>query len=194
MLREKQELKWAPDSLFFEYNNDSSFTPIDSTQLKANPKKAIVENVDKHQLVKIDEKQNQQIQETEEQKKEVLEKETDVVSFSEPIAINLTQAFTLFNKGVMFIDARDEADFLAGHITKSINIPFDDFENHKQKLEQLSKEKPMVIYCAGTECDLSHLLANLLFEKGYKKVYVFFGGWIEWSDASYPVEHSSESN
>jgi 3-mercaptopyruvate sulfurtransferase SseA len=36
------------------------------------------------------------------------------------------------------------------------------------------------------------LLANLLFEQGYKQVYVFFGGWNEWLNASYPIEKSAE--
>ncbi len=115
--------------------------------------------------------------------------ETEVISFAEPKAITLEQAYKLFKNGVKFVDARDEADYLAGHISKSLNIPFDDFDNHKQKLEQLSKEKPMVIYCAGTDCDLSILLGNLLFEQGYKEVYVFFGGWLEWLNSSYPTEN-----
>jgi rhodanese-related sulfurtransferase len=116
----------------------------------------------------------------------------EVIAFTEPKAITIEQAYTLYNKNVIFIDARDEADFLVGHITNSINIPFDDFDNHKQKLELLSKEKPVVIYCAGTDCDLSILLGNLLFEQGYKQVYIFFGGWNEWLNAKYPVENSPE--
>ncbi|MCU0365378.1 MAG: rhodanese-like domain-containing protein, partial [Ignavibacteriaceae bacterium] len=112
--------------------------------------------------------------------------------FTEPKAITLEQAYTLFKKGITFVDSRDETDYILGHISNSMNIPFDDFDNHKQKLEQLSREKPMVIYCAGTDCDLSHLLANLLFEQGYKQVYVFFGGWNEWLNANYPIQKSAE--
>ena len=36
---------------------------------------------------------------------------------------------------------------------------------------------------------MSILLGNLLFEDGYKQVYVFFGGWVDWTNADYPVEH-----
>ena len=104
----------------------------------------------------------------------------------------MEQAYILFNKGITFVDARDESDYLAGHITNSINIPFDDFDNYKQKLNKLSKDKPLVLYCAGTDCDLSILLGNLLFEMGYKQVYVFFGGWVDWLNANYPVEYPSE--
>jgi len=119
-------------------------------------------------------------------------KNVDENAFTEPKAIKLDQAYVLYNKGITFIDARDTSDFYAGHIKNSINIPFDDFDNYKQRLDQLPKEKPLVIYCAGTDCDLSILLGHLLFEMGYKKVYVFFGGWVDWINAKYPVDKSSE--
>jgi rhodanese-related sulfurtransferase len=54
------------------------------------------------------------------------------------------------------------------------------------------KEKPYIIYCAGTECDLSILLGNKLFELGYRQIYIFFGGWLDWQNANYPIEHNSE--
>ena len=146
---------------------------ISEKQLKENTPEEI--KSDKKELQKIDE--------------EVKE----AIAFTEPKAITLEQAYKLFNKGIQFVDSRDESDYLAGHITNSINIPFDDFDNHQQKLEQLSKEKPLVIYCAGTDCDLSILLGNLLFEKGYKQVYVFFGGWMEWLNADYPVKYPDDN-
>ena len=189
-------MEWAEDSLFIDEISDSLNLLNDSTQIDNGSQK----DIPHHDLS---------------QKKEIVEKPKDTSStlhkksvninitdstneksleFSAPKAISLEQAYSLFNKGVVFIDARDESDFLAGHILNSINIPFDDFDNHKQKLFSISKKKPVVIYCAGTECDLSHLLANMLFEKGYKQVYVFFGGWGEWNEADYPVIHQSGSS
>ena len=188
LVREKVEIKWAPDSLFNSINQNTNSVEVDtsaatitksddqikeSTEHLEEPKKA-----DKSPVSEINEETSEEI--------------GDVIAFPEPQAITLEQAYKLFVNGVKFVDARDEADFISGHITRSINIPFDDFDNHKNKLEQLSKDKPMVIYCAGTECDLSHLLANLLFDQGYKQVYVFFGGWNEWLEANYPVDKSSE--
>jgi len=193
LIREKLEFKWAPDSLFLEQERDSVVTTVDTIKLSTTPK--IEEQNQVNQGLNInDNKENKtKILATDQENEEITKKGTEIIAFPEPKAIKLEQAFTLYNKGVLFIDARDEGDFLAGHISNSINIPFDDFDNHKQKLEEISKEKPLVIYCAGTDCDLSVLLGNLLFEKGYKQVYVFFGGWVEWLDANYPVEHSPES-
>ena len=188
LIREKLELKWAPDSLFLELDQNSSSDKIDSSSLaiSENSKESIQKERQDTEVLKEDSKES-----TSDLKKKSEDRD-EVIAFTEPKAITIEQAYTLYNKDVIFIDARDEADFLVGHITNSINIPFDDFDNHKQKLELLSKEKPMVIYCAGTDCDLSILLGNFLFEQGYKQVYIFFGGWNEWLNAKYPVENSSE--
>ncbi|MCW9096188.1 MAG: rhodanese-like domain-containing protein [Ignavibacteriaceae bacterium] len=190
LIREKLELKWASDSLFNEITRDSASTIIDTIKLNS------IKPPDSNQLTRVDgktveKKIDEKTIEKNERETENKNKTEDVV-FTEPKAIKLDQAYALFKKGITFVDARDEGDYLAGHIKNSINIPFDDFDNHKQKLDQLSKEKPLVIYCAGTECDLSILLGNLLFEMGYKKIYVFFGGWVDWSKAKYQVENFSE--
>ncbi|HSW56482.1 MAG TPA: rhodanese-like domain-containing protein [Ignavibacteriaceae bacterium] len=188
LIREKVELKWAPDSLFLELDKITPANIDDSLSLE-------ISKVDKEKDLKNTKPKEVVEEETEpitSEPKKIIEEVKEAIVFTEPKAITLEQAYTLFNKGVKFVDSRDEADYLAGHITNSINIPFDDFDNHKQKLEMLSKEKPMVIYCSGTDCDLSILLGNLLFEQGYKQVYVFFGGWLEWLNANYPVENPTE--
>ena len=181
LIRTQKLIKFAPDSLFIQPDkNNSETAPTDEIDNPKNEEETKINN----------NSSNQQSNNESEIKQKEKEKKSEVVAFEEPRAIKLEQAYSLYEKGILFIDARDEGDFDAGHITNSVNIPFDDFDNHKQKLDKISKEKPIVIYCAGTECDLSHLLANLLFERGYKQVYVFFGGWIEWQDAKYPTQKS----
>ena len=194
LIREKQELNWAPDSIFIESPIDSTDIPTDSSKLisiNSEEEKEILEQT----VESTSEVENQHVEkEIQNKEPKKVEKIPEVIAFDAPKAVKLEQAFSLYKKGVLFIDARDEADFLAGHISNSVNIPFDDFDNHKQKLKQISKDKPLVVYCAGTDCDLSILLGDLLFDQGYKQVYIFFGGWNEWLDADYPVEHPSEEN
>ena len=31
-------------------------------------------------------------------------------------------------------------------------------------------------------------------EKGYGKVYIFYGGWVDWQSANYPVESGYDQN
>ncbi|MBE0571683.1 MAG: hypothetical protein IH618_09085 [Ignavibacteriaceae bacterium] len=188
LIREKLELKWAPDSLFLKLDKITPVSIDDSSSLEISKvdKEKSLENTKPKAVLK------EKTEPITSEPKKIIEEVKEAIAFTEPQAITLDQAYTLFNKDVKFVDARDEADYLAGHITNSINIPFDDFDNHKQKLEMLSKEKPMVIYCGGTDCDLSILLGNLLFEQGYKQVYVFFGGWFDWLSANYPVKNPTE--
>jgi rhodanese-related sulfurtransferase len=185
LIREKIDLKWAPDSLFNNSFEDTISVKTDSSA--SSPTKIEKQVVEAKQKEEIAKSENNPV--TEEKATQEIK---EIVAFTEPQAITLDQAYKLYKKDVTFVDARDDADYIAGHIINSINIPFDDLDNHKQKFELLSKEKPMVIYCAGTDCDLSILLGNLLFEQGYKQVYVFFGGWNEWLEANYPTEKSSE--
>lgn len=46
----------------------------------------------------------------------------------------------------VLVDARDHADFLKGHIPKSVNLPFKDlFQNGTQKLKDLKHLKERTI-------------------------------------------------
>lgn len=108
-------------------------------------------------------------------------------TFEQPVAIKLTRAYELFNDGARFIDARPKEEFAEGHIRNAINIPFYQSEQYEEQLNKISKEEILVTYCSGEDCDLSIMLGDELFEKGYKNIYIFYGGWNDWLDAGYPV-------
>lgn len=113
-------------------------------------------------------------------------------SFTEPLAIKISKAYQLYKQGVKFIDARMPEEYAEGHIKGAINIPFDGDENYRNILNSFSKDEILVTYCSGTECDLSILFGDELFEKGFKKVYVFFGGWNDWVERGYPISKGNE--
>jgi rhodanese-related sulfurtransferase len=108
--------------------------------------------------------------------------------FKEPKAIKVTLAYKLFLAGIKFIDARPVEEFNEGHIKGAINIPFYGSENYESVLNKIPKTDTIVTYCGGDDCDLSILLGDELFKKGYKRVYVFFGGWNDWKNLGYPIE------
>lgn len=120
------------------------------------------------------------------------EKQIVEETFSKPLAIKIDKAYQLYKQGVKFIDARMPEEFAEGHIKGAINIPFDGDESYRNILNSFSKEEILVTYCSGTECDLSILLGDELFEKGFKKVYIFFGGWNDWVEKNYPISRGSE--
>lgn len=111
-----------------------------------------------------------------------------IADFDKPKAITIDFAYQLYNQKVKFIDARPAEEFAEGHIKGAINIPFYGSENYQHELDKISKDQILVTYCSGDDCELSILLGDELFEKGYKKVYVFFGGWNQWNEKGYPVD------
>ena len=45
-----------------------------------------------------------------------------------------------------------------------------------------------MVYCGDPGCGDSEDLAYNLQDYGFTKLYVFKGGWLEWSAANYPSE------
>ena len=111
--------------------------------------------------------------------------------FNQPRLISLSQAYELYRDKTLFIDARDTEEFDDGHISGAINIPYLHADEYLTRLDPVVKMEPVVVYCEGADCDMSIRLGNELFSKGYKKVFIFFGGWEEWERSGYPVVKSS---
>lgn len=104
--------------------------------------------------------------------------------------VPLEKAHELWSAGgSFFLDARTPADFEAGRLANALNLPVEEFGEYFPKLAPLlSPDSPLVVYCDGTECELSHRLAELLRQQGYTNVHMLFNGWTAWSKAGYPVE------
>jgi rhodanese-related sulfurtransferase len=83
---------------------------------------------------------------------------------------------------VQFIDARSPEQYAKGHIGNAINL-FPQMENQEELLNnvnELPHNKILIVYCDGGNCDLSHELAKILFDFGYKQTFLYRGGWEEW--------------
>jgi rhodanese-related sulfurtransferase len=110
-----------------------------------------------------------------------------VQDYVKPVDIRIDFAKALYDKNYRFIDARDVADFQAGHIKGAMNVPFHDFEKYRDVLEGLPKDQVYVTYCSSA-CDVSIDMAYAMAKMGFKKLYIFHGGWDEWKAAGYPTE------
>lgn len=102
---------------------------------------------------------------------------------------DLAEIKKLFNKGVLFMDARSSEKFNEGHIKGAVSVPANEFE---AKLETIWKKYPrdlrIIAYCSGFSCQDSHILAKSLEEIGYTNVSVFPGGFPQWKKEGLPVE------
>lgn len=104
--------------------------------------------------------------------------------------ISIDQAIKLIElKSVILIDARAEKDFLRSHLVGSINIPFKNFDAHSEKIFQYSQDTTFVIYCESIHCNLSHELAKVLSQFGFKKIFIMKEGIQEWEKRGLPLSN-----
>jgi len=119
--------------------------------------------------------------------------ETPTPSHSSPPLIHLAEAQKIFeSQGAIFIDARHSFDYRLGHIKGAINIPLAEYDQMKEAINAIPKEKEIVVYCDGAECNSSIQFAVKLSSEGFNSVKIFFGGWREWEAKSLPVEKGQE--
>jgi rhodanese-related sulfurtransferase len=102
-------------------------------------------------------------------------------------SITTEQARTLFNEGILFVDARELIEYEDGHIPGA--LPSEDFMDLTMTIEAFQgKSKPIVAYCDGGECAKSEDLAYDLQENGFSTIYIFLDGWSEWNEQGFEIE------
>lgn len=92
---------------------------------------------------------------------------------------------------VLFVDARDDAHFAAGHIPGA--WPFDRYRPEAYLptvLPACLAALKVVVYCNGGECEDSEFAAVMLREAGVAadSLLVYAGGIAEWKTLGLPVE------
>lgn len=98
-------------------------------------------------------------------------------SFSEKIDKATLQQMAI-GQDVQLIDVRTPMEYKLGYIGDAINF---DINNQEQFLEQitlLDKEKPVYLYCKMG--GRSNRAAELMKDKGFKKIYDYSGGYQDW--------------
>jgi len=92
---------------------------------------------------------------------------------------------------VILLDARPEVFNCMGHIPGAISLSRENFEKDYAKRRawlESNKSQCIVIYCADSECEDSQMVADALVKLAYTCVFVFKGGWNDWTSAHLPEE------
>ena len=93
-------------------------------------------------------------------------------------------AVRLINNDAVVVDLRSNEAFARGHIVNARNIPFDELEARKDKLEKL-KSKPIIAVCdAGVT---SGRAVDALRKAGIESAYSLKGGVNAWTQANLPL-------
>ena len=101
--------------------------------------------------------------------------------------IGVDIAKNLFQNNVLFIDARAEEYYNEGHIpmaicNNDIDLLINEIEN------RLPLDAGFVVYCSDDDCGSSEELAYSLQEQGFINIYLFKGGWKQWTENELPID------
>ncbi|MEM4559361.1 MAG: rhodanese-like domain-containing protein [Acidilobaceae archaeon] len=97
------------------------------------------------------------------------------------------EVLDLISKGALIIDVRLETAYAKEHIPGAINIPL---KNLEERIEELPRDKPIIVYCTNVDCETSHMAALKLASLGFKNIYRFRPGVKGWEAQGQPVEKS----
>ena len=110
--------------------------------------------------------------------------------------LTLRDAYTLWEQGAYFLDARHEHEFEAGHIQYATWLPATLFDTDSDRafatVDTMPPDATVVIYCVGGECDASKNTANRLQQIGFSDLRVMGVGYGEWREAGLPTTEGSE--
>tara|TARA_X000001036_G_scaffold438595_1_gene486878 strand:+ start:8100 stop:8585 length:486 start_codon:yes stop_codon:yes gene_type:complete len=100
--------------------------------------------------------------------------------------IDIEIAKTLFENNALFVDARAEEYFKNGHISNAIcnddiNLLIEEIDS------RIQVDESFIVYCSDDDCGSSEELAYTLQEQGFMNIYVFKGGWKQWTNYDLPV-------
>jgi rhodanese-related sulfurtransferase len=92
---------------------------------------------------------------------------------------------------IIFVDARNEEEFLQGHLPGAwLFDPYQPEKYFPAVLPSCQAAEQIIVYCHGGDCDDSLSAANLLKDAGIPaaKLWIYGGGMSEWETNGQPLE------
>jgi rhodanese-related sulfurtransferase len=90
---------------------------------------------------------------------------------------------------LVVVDSRYHEEYAKGHIEGSVNILNTDMTADTLDNFTGNLLTPVLFYCNGERCLRSSRAAKKAVTWGYKNIYWFRKGWLEWIDKQYPIEY-----
>jgi len=88
----------------------------------------------------------------------------DAVKARLPEGVGFAPRPTDLDQGVVLIDVRPADEFAFGRLPGAINIPLEELAS---RLAEIPRDSPVVLYCRGRLCTLSHRAARILAAQGF---------------------------
>ena len=93
------------------------------------------------------------------------------------------------NPNLVLVEALPQKYFRDGHLPDARHLPHDQVRNLAASVLP-ERTAEIVVYCASSTCQNSHVAARQLEELGYTRVAVFPGGKKEWVEAGLALQAS----
>jgi rhodanese-related sulfurtransferase len=95
----------------------------------------------------------------------------------------------LTDQGGQLVEVLPAADYAGDHLPGAISLPLRRLE--REATEVLDRDRPVIVYCWESACDLSPRAARRLETLGFTKVYDYVEGKLDWLAAGLPTEGSN---
>ncbi|PXY40925.1 ArsR family transcriptional regulator [Flavobacterium cheongpyeongense] len=100
----------------------------------------------------------------------------------------IDEIYEKVSKGkITLIDVRPEDEFIYGHIQNALSIPIDKLVS---RLEELSKEMEIIVYCRGPFCIYADQAVEILTKEGFNANRMI-EGYPDWKSRNFPVSFSA---
>lgn len=100
--------------------------------------------------------------------------------------VSTAQVRELLDAGAQALEVLPPSAYAREHLPGAVNIPL--WQVDERTVTALDSNRPVVVYCYDTECDLSPRAAALLDVLGFVEVYDYTGSKVEWLAQGLPVE------
>ncbi len=87
---------------------------------------------------------------------------------------------------LVVIEVLSPEAYAEGHLPGAVNMPLAEI-GHKAK-ERYGLDQELVVYCGSFECTASPMAAEKLERLGFRNVWDYAGGKLDWEEAGYPLE------
>ena len=92
-------------------------------------------------------------------------------------------AESLSRSDVTLIDARYPQVFRGGHLPGAINLPiYAGLPDRSRILAGVPRTHQVIVYCQSDRCGWGEQIAADLYFRGYRRIYLFPGGWAAWEE------------
>lgn len=106
--------------------------------------------------------------------------------------VDSEEAHWLQLHGALILDARRSDSYQEGHLPGARSLPVWE-DGLQEKIAGLKADAylPILVYCAGGDCEDSKLLAQKLRLAGCRNLRIYTGGFPDWVAQGWPVERGA---